>query len=252
MGLLDSIIPGRVARPRRTVIYSIHGWGKSTWSSQWYRPIFLPTEDGNADIDCPSFPLFTDYNTIMQAVMELGHDQSSHGFGTAIIDSADWLEQLNWNDVCNKKGISSIADAGFNKGYDLAERQFMRFLKACNGLRDRGMHVIFTAHCDIKRFDSPEGESYDRYLPKLHKRTSALLQEWADEVLFGQYKVYTRKSEESFGRDRTVATGSGERVIKTVERPGWQAKNRLGLPEEMTADFKEYMQYLPPLPSQVA
>lgn len=246
MGVLDSVMHGRQPRPRRTVYYSVHGWGKSTLASKWPKPLFLPTEDGNADIDCDSLPLFTDYMQLLGAVMELGHDQLDVGYKTIIVDSADWLEQLIWRSICQEKSISAISELGYGKGYDLAEKRFMDFLKACDGLRNRGMHVIFTAHAEIKRFDSPEGDSYDRYLPKLHKRTSALVQEWADEVLFGMYKVYTRKTDKDVGPERIVASGAGERVLKTCERPGWQAKNRLGLPEEMSVDFAEYASYLPP------
>lgn len=247
MGVLDSILHGRQARPRRTVIYSIHGWGKSTWASNWPSPLFLPTEDGNADIDCDSLPLFTDHQSIYDAIMELGHDQLESPYQTYVIDSADWLDSLCNKAVCQEKSIAAVGEIGYGKGYELAEAKFKQILSACDGLRAQNKHVIFTAHCEIKRFDAPEGESYDRYLPKLGKKTSALLQEWADEVLFGQYRVYSRKTDKDLGPERIVATGTGERIIKTCERPGWQAKNRLNLPEEMSVDFNEYAQYLPPI-----
>ena len=38
-----------------------------------------------------------------------------------------------------------------------------------------GMTVILVGHAEIKRFDSPETEPYDRYQPKLHARASALI-----------------------------------------------------------------------------
>jgi hypothetical protein len=48
-------------------------------------------------------------------------------------------------------------------------------------LRDeRGMGVVIAAHSEIKRFDSPDTEPYDRYQPKLHKGASAIVQEAMD------------------------------------------------------------------------
>ena len=46
------------------------------------------------------------------------------------------------------------------------------------------MTVILVGHAEIKRFDSPETEPYDRYQPKLHAPASALIQERMDAVLF--------------------------------------------------------------------
>ena len=64
------------------------------------------------------------------------------------------------------------------------------YLDGLNALRDdRGMSVIQIAHTDIKRFDSPEHEPYDRYVIKLQPRAAALLQEHSDVVLFANYRI---------------------------------------------------------------
>ena len=71
-----------------------------------------------------------------------------------------------------------------------------------------------------------------------------MLVEWADEVLFANYKTFTRTSDQGFGRQRVVGTGAGERVIYTQERPAFKAKNRLGLPPELPLDFDTYKTFL--------
>ena len=243
--MLEKITKGRKVRPRRTVVYGVHGIGKSTFSSQWPEPIFIATEDGIADLDVSSFPLCTTLIEAYQAVIELGG--GDHSFKTVVIDSADWLERLIWKQLCQKEGKKSIVDFGFGTGYGKAEAAMGDILTALNYCRDIGMHVIMIAHCDISTFKNPEGDSYDRYAPKLHKGTSSLIQEWADEVLFVNYRTHVRKTDiDGFNKDgRGVGVGAGERVIYTTERPGRLAKNRIvGLPEEIEMSFAAYSQYL--------
>ena len=84
-------------------------------------------------------------------------------------------------------------------------------------------------------------ESYDRYQPALHETASALLQEWCDEVLFASYRVYTRKEDQGYGKERTLAGGSGERFIRTQETPAALAKNRLAMPPEIEFTWASYV-----------
>ena len=117
----------------------------------------------------------------------------------------------------------------------------MSFLEGLSALRaDRGMTAILIAHARIERFENPETESYDRYVPRLHRLASQVLQEWCDEVMFATFKVYTKQTDEGFDRKRNQGIGTGERVLRTVERPSHLAKNRLGLPEEMPLDWNVY------------
>ena len=109
------------------------------------------------------------------------------------------------------------------------------------------MTVIQIAHADIKRFDSPEHEPYDRYVIKLHARAAALLQEHSDIVLFANYRVSTVKSDVGFNKKVTRALGSGERVLYTAERPAFLAKNRFGLPDTLPLDWQAFAAAMPQL-----
>ncbi|GAB5501169.1 MAG: hypothetical protein PsegKO_34800 [Pseudohongiellaceae bacterium] len=106
------------------------------------------------------------------------------------------------------------------------------------------MAIVQIAHTDIRRFDSPEHEPYDRYVIKLHARASALLQEHADVVLFANYRINTVKSDVGFNKKITRALGSGERVIHTEERPAFLAKNRYGLPETLPLHWPAFEEAL--------
>ena len=244
MSYLERINIGKQKRPRRTVLYGTHGIGKSTWASRWPSPVFVPTEDGCGDLDVASFPLCETLNDCWGAIMELSTPNADHDFKTVVLDSADWLEKLIWSEVCAKANKKAITDFDFGKGYGSATKIFDSVLGALRSCRDAGLHVVIIAHCDIRKMTEPGVDSYDKYTPKMHKDVSALLQEWADEVLFCNYERYIRKEDMGFNKTRGIATGGEERVIYTQEGAGHFAKNRLGLPVKMTMDFADYESYL--------
>lgn len=247
MSLLKNVAKGRQVRPRRTVIYGTHGVGKSTFAAKFPVPIFIQTEDGCADLDVAKLPLCQDLMTAVGAIVELGG--GGHEYKTLVIDSIDWLEKLIWKRVCEAEGKKAITDFAYGSGYGKAASMFADILQALNCCRDIGMNVVLISHSEIKRFENPEGDSYDRYCPKLHRDTAALMQEWADEVLFVNWKVNVRKTDQGgFNKDgRGVGVGGDERVMKTTERPGFLAKNRLSMPEEIPFDYESYSQFVPSL-----
>jgi hypothetical protein len=237
--LIKQVQKGRRPMPRRVMLYGTHGIGKSTFGAMAEAPIFIPTEDGVGDIDCESFPLAQSLGQVMAALESLY--TSDHGYKTVVIDSLDWLERLIWAEVCADKGVESIEDIGYAKGYTFAIDKWRAVLGALDALRsDRGMAVILIAHSKIEKFENPETEPYDRYSPRLHKLASALVQEWSDEVLFATYRVLTRKVDEGFNKAKHQGLGTGERIVRTTERPAHVAKNRIGLPEEFPLDYRVF------------
>lgn len=243
MSLMNQIQRGKVEMPRRVLVYGTQGIGKSTFGSMADRPVFIQTEDGLGGIDCERFPLATRYGDVLSALAELYTEP--HEFGTVVLDSLDWLERLIWAEVCRARGVESIEDIGYQKGYTFALTQWREVLEGLNALRtDRGMQIILIAHARIERFENPETDAYDRYVPRLHKLASALVQEWCDEVLFATYRVHTRKVGEQFGQDKHKGIGTGERIIRTTERPAHVAKNRLSLPDEIPLDYRIYAAFV--------
>jgi AAA domain len=115
---------------------------------------------------------------------------------------------------------------------------------------DRGMGVIILAHSEIHRFEAPDTEPYDRYQPKLHKGASAILQEAMDCVLFCNYRVNTVKTDAGFNKRIVRGVGSGERLIYTVERPAFLAKNRWSLPDSLPLSWNAYASGIPYYASQ--
>ena len=235
---------GKRAQPRRIVLYGEHGVGKSTWAASAKGAVFVDIEGGLDDIDCRSFRA-----TTLQEVKEavLMADQVD-GIRWLVIDSADWLEALIWQDLCQSENRQSILEVGggFGKGYLGAAAKFEAILNTLDTLRAKGIGVIILAHAKIARFESPDGPAYDRFQPALHDRASAMLLEWADEVLFATTRIVTKTEDAGFGRTRNIAIGGADRVLKTASSATCVAKNRLGLPPEIPMVWSDYAKFLTP------
>ncbi len=216
--------------PPRILIFGVAGCGKTTFCSQAPNPVFIQTEDGLGTIEATAFPLAKTLQDVMDALESVASEE--HDYKTLVIDSLDWLEPLIQRKVCEDHNVPSIESIPYGKGFIMAMDYWREYLTAINYIRDnRNMMIMETAHSDIKRFDSPESDSYDRFVIKLHQRAAALVQEHSDCVFFANYKTHTTEEKTGFNQTRTRAIGGGQRVIYTQERPAFSSKNRYGLPE---------------------
>ncbi len=241
---LASLKRSTALSPPRILMHGVAGVGKSTFAANSQAPVFMPTEDGLGTLNVPHFPVAKSFDDVMEALAALYSE--THEFKTVVVDSVDWLEPLIWTKACKDNGWASIEDAGYGKGYVAALDYWRQYLDGLNALRDdKGLTIIQIAHTDIKRFDSPEHEPYDRYVIKLHARAAALLQEHSDVVLFANYRISTIKSDIGFNKKVTRALGSGERVLYTAERPAFLAKNRYGLPATLPLSWEAFAQAMP-------
>lgn len=229
---LSKITTGKVAKPPRIVLYSVEGLGKSTFGASALKPIVIPTEDGLDELDVPKFPKAESFEEVMENLRALYDNE--HNYKTVIIDTADWMEPLIWASVCEIHGKANIEDFGYGKGFTFALDEWERLFKGLDRLRnERGLAVIIIAHAEVKRFDSPDTEPYDRYQIKLHRHASALLVEWCDALIFANYQIFTEKTDVGFNKKVVRGTGGHDRIMYTEERPAFKAKNRYGLPPEL-------------------
>ncbi len=241
---LASLLSTTTLTPPRILVHGVAGIGKTTFASQADAPVVLMTEDGLGKLQVPHFPLAKSYADVIQAIDALSTE--AHEFRTLVVDSVDWLEPLIWAEACRLNKWGSIEEPGYGKGYAAALDIWRAYIDRLNALRDeRGMAIIQIAHTDIRRFDSPEHEPYDRYVIKLQTRASALLQEHSDVVLFANYQLSVVKSEVGFNKKITRALGNGERVLYTTERPAFLAKNRYGLPDVLPLTWKAFVEAMP-------
>lgn len=226
---LDQVITGVTHKPPRIVVYGVDGIGKSTLAADAPNPIFLQTEEGANEIDVPKLPTALSHGEVMAQLRLLY--KGKHSYETVVIDSVDWLEDFIHLDL---KASYSEKELSYGKDSIRAAEKVSEVLTALNHLRDRkGMGCVLISHSEIKRFNSPLSEPYDRYQANLQSRLGALVQQWADLVLFCTFEVHTKSEDAGFNRKVVRGVSTGNRVMYTEERPGFHAKNRYGMPVEL-------------------
>lgn len=229
---MDGVIVGKAAKPRRIVLYGVKGIGKSTWAAGAPNPIFIQCEEGLEDIGASRFAKAEKFQDVLDRFEQLCKDK--HDYRTVAVDSLDGLQDLIFKEVCNDKGVENIEDIGYAKGYTFALDYWKQVLDCLDFLRDeKGMNTILIAHAQIVKFEDPEQANYDRWTLQLHKHATAHITQWADEVFFATYRILINKEKSGFGKEKARGIGTGERLIKTTERPSNVAKNRLDMPDEI-------------------
>ena len=235
---LKSIKKNTALAAPRIFLYGVEGIGKTTFASQAPKPIFICTEDGLGSLQVDHFPLATKATEVLDAIGSLVTEP--HDFGTVVLDSVDWLDNLIWAEV---EATHDAKDLAYGKGAMIVADKWREVLAGLNTLRnDKGMVVILIAHTQIKRFDSPEVEPFDRYQPTLQERSNAILREWADAVLFANYKTLIKKDDVGFNKTSNRGMSTGERLLYTSERPAYMAKNRYSLPDSIPMSWESFAQ----------
>jgi len=236
---LKDLKKGKTPKPPRIVIYSEHGLGKSTFGSQAPKPVFIQTEDGLGSIDTTSFPLAKSYEDVKAAIGSLYNEE--HDFQTVVLDSLDWLENLIWHHLAKAGGHESIEGYGYGKGYTLAADVLRETLAGLDALRnEKGMAVVLTAHTHVKRFDDPASEPYDRYMIKLHKAASAIVQEWADVVGFASQQMIIKSEDAGFNKKVRRGVSTGEHILHLRRMPAFDAKSRYPMPETIPFNWTAF------------
>ncbi len=223
----------------KVVLYGPEGIGKSTLAAQFPRPLFIDTEGSTKFMDVPRTERPTSWTMLMEQVHCVWDNPGL--CGTLILDTADWAEQLCMANVCAAKKISSIEDLGYGKGYNYLAEEFGRLLNTLTEITERGCNVLLTAHAKMRKFEQPdELGAYDRWELKLQKTVSPLVKEWADLLLFANYKTFSVAVDKAGTKHKAQG---GQRVLYTSHHPCWDAKNRLGLPEELPLRFAPLAAY---------
>jgi hypothetical protein len=230
---LASLKRADAAKPPIVLVHATGGIGKTTLGASAPSPVFLQTEDG-LRYDVETFGLIRNFDDVISALGALYSEE--HQFKTLVIDSVDWLEPVVWQETCRRgdgtKTFRSIEDFGYGKGYVQAVNVWREYIDGITALRDdRGMTILQIGHTDVKRFNSPEHEPYDRYQIKLHQKASDLLVEHCDVVGFLNYRTSVVKTEVGFKKSIARGVGGGMRALYLEERPAFVAKNRYSMPE---------------------
>ena len=200
---------GKIRSAQKVVVYGPEGIGKSTFAAQFPNPIFIDTEGSTKHLDVARTPKPSSWAMLLEQIRYFRNHPDR--LKTLVIDTADWAERLCADDVCAKYKVVSIENCGggYGKGYVYLAEEFGRLLNLLEELIERGINVVLTAHAQLRKFEQPdEMGAYDRWELKLQKKTAPMVKEWADMVLFINYKTVVVKTE-----DKKNKVQGGQRVM---------------------------------------
>jgi hypothetical protein len=238
---LLQVSSGIVDRGVKGIIYGPESSGKSTLSSKFPNPIFLDFDDGTATMEHVNrYPTPTTWNDSLAFLADLyavnGQLQLANGqmMQTLVIDGISKVEELCVNFVCANGDVGDITEFGYGKGYEKVFSEFCKFIDWLDAIkRSFNINVILIGHSTVKKFESPDTESYDRYQLDMIEAgktsTPNMLKKWADVMLFCNFKATATKME---GEKKAKGAG-GARTIYTSHTPSHDAKNRYKLTSEI-------------------
>lgn len=259
------IVRGQQQGAKKVVIYGPEGIGKSTFASKFPNPIFIDVEGSTTFMDVARAPKPSSFAMLLEQIKYFISNPQL--LRTLVIDTADWAEKMCIEDLLAGYGKKSIEDFGYGKGYTMAFEQFGAMLNLCTTLVERGVNVVITAHAWMRKFEQPdELGSYDRWELKLGQktgsRTAPVIKEWADILLFANYKTYVVNVDDQGAAKGKNKVQGGKRVMFTAHHVCWDAKNRFGLAEELPFDYSQIAHLFdnipvptkpaPPLPAPTA
>lgn len=235
------ITRGATVHPQKVVIYGVEGIGKTTLAAQFPDPLFIDTEGGTEGYDVARTQAPQSWTALKDLVRAVAAERPC---GTLVLDTADWAERLLCAELCAKNTWASMEALNYGKCWQYALEEFGRLLDLLTDVRDAGMNVVVTAHATVSKFDQPdEAASYDRWTMKMYKKDAALLKEWADALLFVNYKTVVEMVGEGFSA-KGKARGA-KRTIFTTHHAAWDAKNRWGLPDEVPLGYEAIAPHVP-------
>lgn len=226
-----NITRGKIHTAKKVLVYGPEGIGKSTLASRFPDPIFIDTEGSTKNLDVARFDDPSSWQMLLDEIRYVTDNPDA--CKTLVLDTADWAERLCIKSVCDKYHKDGLEDFGYGKGYIYVEEAFGEMLNLLTDVTKRNINVVVTAHAQMRKFEQPEESgAYDRWELNLSKKVSPLVKEWADMVLFANYKTFVVKVD---GKNKVQG---GNRVIYTSHHACWDAKNRFDLPDEIPMDYE--------------
>lgn len=226
-------------RARLITIAGDGGMGKTTLASMFPNPIIIPIEDGTSSLDEGSnvgiYPRINTYDDVVEALEQLRSDE--HPFKTVILDSISRLSAMRESEIVRADGAKSMAEArgGFGKAYKALAEDHRRIRQLAGYLVDKGIHVIFIAHVDIKKYSPPDGVEYTRYVLKIHDESIAPYTDDVDCVAFIKLEtIVNGKTNQKTGEiENGKALTTGNRIITCYPTPSHVSKNRFGIETDL-------------------
>jgi hypothetical protein len=238
--LLDLVTTRKRRRPVLAMLYGPPGVGKSTFGASAPNPIFIPCERSLDQITVAKFPTpktLTEFGTYLNAV-----DTEEHDYETLVIDTADALELLIFDAVCNEGKVKSIEEfgGGYGKGFTRAREYWARLLNRLTALSER-MNVLLIAHSHLRTVSDPMlATAYDIHEPKIQAKSIELIRQAVDLIMFARIQTSVVKEGTKSRKGRGII--GEDREMFTQPTTGIESKNRFNLESPMDFNWATLQQ----------
>lgn len=224
----------RQTKALKVVVYGPEGIGKTTFANNFPQPVYIDTEGSTNFIDGQKLPDPTSWTMLLEELEYL--KRTSSIARTVVIDTMDWAENLAKQHLMAKNNWDAIDASSYGTRYVALADEIGKLLNKLSELVELNYNVVLLAHSETKKHELPdELGAFDRYVLKLERRDASLVKEWADMILFANFKTTVITDSKTNSKK---ATG-GQRVMYTTHKPTWDAKNRLGLADELPFDYEQ-------------
>ena len=126
-----------------TYIYGAPKTGKTTLATQMPNSLLLAFEKGYNALPGVMAQDITSWAEMKQAVRELKKPEVKAMFSAVIVDTIDIASDMCQKYICNQKGIESLGDLGYGKGWTAFKDEFNDMFR---GLTQLGYAVFFIGH----------------------------------------------------------------------------------------------------------
>lgn len=236
---------GIVRRAQKVVLYGPEGIGKSTLASAFPDPLFIDTEGGTSHLNVKRVSIDGSFSDLIETIQTVAEQDVCRSL---VLDTVDWAEQICVADLLKKYRQTSIESFGYGKGYTYLAEEVQQILRAFDSVIASGKNAIIVAHAKMRKQELPdEAGAFDRWELKLSRQAAPLVKEWADMLLFLNYKTMVIHTEDGSNKAQ-----GGKRVIYTSHHPCWDAKNRCGLADELPLAFDSIARIFESLPELMA
>jgi AAA domain len=219
------ITRGKVTAPLRWVVFGEPGIGKTTFACGFPSALALDYERGTNHLDVMRTPGASTWEDSLKLLEHACEDAGE--WRTIVVDTIDALESQLAQDICARAKKRDLADFDHGGGIVALGGRWREFFDALRHSDKHGRDVVLVAHVQRTEVKDPVLGSYATWAPVMNKRTWPLVHRWADCVLFASYEA---------GMSKGLVSLTGRRMLHTVAGSGYQAKNRLGLPDEIEMD----------------
>ncbi len=231
--------------PLFIVLYGPPGIGKTSFCSHFPNPYFVIEKHDKGVQTLAAFkqikqPLIAPYvvdgwEDTLSCLhrVALGHVDC----GTVVLESLSGMERFCFAHHCRERYNNDFTATGFysfQQGPKSAARhEWPNLLDKLSAIHERGINVIFTAHSDVKTFNSPDTADYDKFIVNCEKNLWFQTYKAAYAVLYYHQRVEVSGKEGAI--KKKVTRGSESRHIACTNSAAFDAKNQYGLPDLIDA-----------------